>query len=210
MSSPSRPLITPARFIECWNSAADADPLLPVFPENIPSMETRRMPAESVQFMIEAGLPSDAAPFLILHYTQYGLIPLWKVFGREEDWNSERQAPLRRYGMLGVDGGGNPICVDEERNSCIMLLDYYTYDFQPDSFINSSIPQFAEFLLLYRTAWDRTLATENQEGRSDSDPATVRRVRIWLENEFKEIDPDAMAEGTMWYHEIAMFEENRL
>jgi hypothetical protein len=108
---------------------------------------------------------------------------IWEVFAPGH-WEEQHKSNLRRYRMLGSDGAGNPICVDE-KTSEVWLLDHEDW-FRTGQFVNSSVAQLAECLLLYMG-----------EGDADSFSKAVGAI-----------DARALAEGCFWYHEVACLRED--
>ncbi len=81
--------------------------------------------------------------------------------------------------MIGIDGAGNPVCI-EEPSGCIWVLDHED-NFRSRLFMNSGISCLAESLLAYM-------------GESDAE-----RFREAI----RAIDARALSEGTFWWHEAA-------
>lgn len=125
--------------------------------------------------LIEAGgleLPLQAAPFL-----SFGRFaeqpPLWEVFGIPEHWTAARRQPVRRYRMIGNDGGGDPFCIDPD--GAVWVLDHED-EFRTATFVNTGVPQLAECLLAYF---------------GETDPDRFRAA-------VAAVDPPALADGTFW------------
>ena len=81
--------------------------------------------------------------------------------------------------MIGSDGAGNPICV-EQGTGAVVLLDHEDR-FLTRQFVNSGVSQLAECLLAYM---------------GERDPERFRGV-------VRAIDPAALAERSFWWHEAA-------
>jgi hypothetical protein len=91
-------------------------------------------------------LPDSAAP--CVSFKEAGRhLPLWEVFGSPHEWSSEDRERLGPYVMIGSDGAGNPICV-EQGTGHVILLDHEN-NFVTRQFVNSSVRQLAECLLAY-------------------------------------------------------------
>jgi hypothetical protein len=84
--------------------------------------------------------------------------------------------------MIGSDGAGNPICVEQSTGTVIMLE--HEDWFRTLQFVNSSIRQLAECLLAYM-------------GEHDAD-----RFRVAI----RQIDPPALTESAFWWYEAADLE----
>ena len=90
--------------------------------------------------------------------------------------------------MIGSDGAGNPICI-EQGSGAIVLLDHEDL-FRTRQFINSGVSHLAECLLAYMGAY---------MGETDAD-----RFRSAV----RAIDPPALAEGSFWWHEAGCLESD--
>jgi hypothetical protein len=136
------------------------------------------LPDEAVRFLVEEGLPVDAAPFLGLQPKQYLLRPVLQVWPFQIPLG-ERRTRLDRCFSIFSDGSGNPICLDVGRRGELVWLDHET-ELLAERWVNSSVQHFAEFLLL-RLA-DRSAR--------DLSPYEV-------------IDPKAVRPGTFWHVHLA-------
>ena len=101
-----------------------------------------RIAGNAKRFLIRAGLPKSAAPFLT--FDNPGMPPFLTV---PEVYTGAAVPP--RYKVIGEDGGGGPICIDEDGKGTVVVLDCEN-GFRR-TFVNSSIPRFAESLLAYRS-----------------------------------------------------------
>lgn len=118
-----------------------------------------------------AVLPDSAAPCLSFDRAEKP-VPLLKVFGLK--WSPEDRERLATYQVIGSDGAGNPICVEDGK---VVLLDHEDH-FSTRRLVNSSIHCLAECLLAY-------MGEKNPERFRDA-------VRA--------IDPPALEEATFWWH----------
>ena len=91
-------------------------------------------------------LPDSAAPCVTFDKASRPA-PIWEVFGSPADWSSADRERLAQYRMIGSDGAGNPICVEQTTGSVIVLN--HEDGFRSRQFVNSSVPQLAECLLAY-------------------------------------------------------------
>ncbi|MBA3711551.1 MAG: SUKH-4 family immunity protein [Pyrinomonadaceae bacterium] len=140
----------------------------------------RNIPEASKRFLIEAGLPKSAAPYLSFTDLADSLRPVWEIWGNPDDWNEADRLRLSRYYVIGSDGNsGNPICIDEADGGNIVTLEHEDW-FASVMFVNSSVPQLAEFLLLFNGA------------------DTEQQIVVELE----QVDSDALKEGCFWRYEL--------
>ena len=123
-------------------------------------------------------LPDSAAPFLSFDRAAWPA-PIWEVFGIPSQWSQAERERLAPYRMIGSDGAGNPICV-EQGTRAVVLLDHEDR-FRTWQFVNSSVSQLAECLLAYMG-----------EREPEQFHAAVRAI-----------DPVALADRSFWWHEAA-------
>jgi len=127
----------------------------------------------------EVGFPEDAAPFLSFHEKPDKILKklpsVFSFLGRE----------FERYRLLGSNGSGDFVCIDESDGSII----YLNHDAKMKRvFMNSSLPQFAE---------SRCLMAESLQ--SDFTIDFIGALSC--------IDPAAIEDGAMWPEEYAMIKE---
>jgi hypothetical protein len=137
--------------------------------------------ADIASTMVQCGqtvLPYSAAPCVSFKEASRPLA-IWEVFGSPANWSPMEREHLAPYRMIGSDGAGNPICV-EQVSGAVLLLDHEDW-FRTVQFINSGVLQLGECLLSYM-------------GENDG-----KRFRSAVEM----IDPPAIVEGSFWWHEAA-------
>lgn len=179
-------MIEPSTFVEKWQKQIP-EGILPELLEDYSLISVspnvfanRNIPEASKRFLIEAGLPKSTAPFLSFGDLANGLLPIWKIWGVTDNWNEADRLRLSRYCVIGSDdNSGNPICIDEANDGTIVTLEHEDR-FAGVMFVNSSVPQLAEFLLLFNGA------------------DTKQQIVVELE----QIDPAAMKEGCFWWYEL--------
>ena len=104
-------------------------------------VERLPLAAEDKAFLVQAGLPADAAPFLTFDAPKSADLPTVA-----EQWGVADE--LRRYRVIGSDGSGNPIVLDEKSEGEVVWLDHENRFSR--ALMNKSIRQMAESLLAYR------------------------------------------------------------
>jgi hypothetical protein len=182
-------MLSPRQFVLRWQEEvvatnADSDDQLVDLPSHR-AADLPLIPETARRFLVEAGLPQSCAPCLTFGDLTHGLQYLWDVFSPGQ-WRPEEMQGLAHYGLIGSDGAGNPICIDE-RDGRVILIDHELL-FDPKSeerrvtFVNSSIAQLAESLLLVNTL-----------------PSSAQLEAI------KQIDEAAVAEGAFWSYEAMDF-----
>lgn len=100
----------------------------------------------TITFLEEAGLPSDAAPFLSFEYCDK---PSGCNLKKLPDVIRGLDSGFERFIFIGSTGDGDPIVINTSNNDRIELLDHESRYFT-SVFINSNIGLLAECLLIYR------------------------------------------------------------
>jgi SUKH-4 immunity protein len=175
-------VITPKQFRERWEGGAEGD-RLNSFPEA--SLADVRLSADVRGFMFEAGLPADAAPCLYFGPPKSGSLPRVSVI-----WN--QRSDFDRYRIIGGNGSGDPVCLDEDADGQIVYLNHDN-SFQR-VLMASSVFTMAECLVELRDVID--------EG-GDTDLVAPERYERLLER-FRIIDPATCEEGGFWPVEIEL------
>ncbi len=112
------------------------------------TLDDVKMPEADRAFLIEAGLPESAAPFLNFEQPVAGPLPTLSK-------HANLPETFRRYRVIGFDGSGDFICIDQDQGGAAVSINHDN-DNRP-TFINSSIPQLAESVLLYQRLVRRTI-----------------------------------------------------
>ncbi len=166
-------MITPKSFIAKWQTIQGAS-LLPedfdLVTADADCLAGLAMPQAAKDFLIRAGLPRSAAPGLDFEDVE-SLPRLWSVYGLKKN-------TLKQYCIIGYDGAGNPLCIDEENAGRVVLLDHED-NFRTVQFVNSSVIQLAETLILANS------------------PSPSQQLLLQIEK----IDTPAAQEGCFWWHE---------
>lgn len=166
-------MISAHDFKQRWQAGGE-DILVP-FPAT--SLEDVRIPENAKAFLIEAGLPADAAPFLSFELPKKG--PLPRV--PEKLWHLTPD--YARFRIIGSNGAGDPICLDEETEGQVIYLNHDNY-FER-LLINSSVFTLAECLLAFRAFL------------ADTTPLTQERIGL-LMGCLRRIDSEPCEPGGFW------------
>src|SRR5215204_4808602 len=124
-------MLTPFQFVERWQ--AEVVPKSACADEPLARLPCRGMarfpllPGTARQFLSEAGLPKSCAPCLTFDDLTDGLRHLWEVFSPSQ-WRQEEKRRLEHYGLIGSDGAGDPICIDERDGRVIILNHELLFD----------------------------------------------------------------------------------
>lgn len=182
--------IEPEEFVQRW-SAEDSEGLLQLDEDQA---QEYGISEETMRFLVEAGLPAEAAPGIaFLGEGQAGR--LWEVWGLDEEETKYAQEEFSSYLLIGSDGGGSPVCIDTENNDIVVMLDH-NYGFQAITFVNSSVQQLAESLLVYRALVDE--AREHTGGEAALTGNVPADLLAQAEAEFLRIDSRALGRECFW------------
>ena len=179
--------MTTKEFKKKWLSQGDS--LTPIDLEVLSGLHLKET---SIDFLVNAGLPISAAPFLTFttkSLQQFNPIStlndIYGFLGKE----------FRQYVVIGFDGSGNPITINTSKNDVIQLLDHDNY-FSPHYF-NNSIEILFEFLLIYRDFI-----------RGKGDDFTDEEFDI-LKDRMEAIDPSVFKESGFWKEMLEIDIANR-
>ena len=171
--------------------------LIQIKPEsisNIPFLEKDR------KFLIEAGFPEDGPPFLDFDDFNDKLEKIYESWASPSDFSKEDILRLEPFLEIGSGGGGNPIVIDIENDCKVLLLDHEDW-FNTITFINSSISQFAEFLLYTAEMIEKANSELTDEELENEIPL---KYKTELFKYLSNIDPAAVKEEGFWKVEIGM------
>jgi hypothetical protein len=185
-------MLTPKDFIVRWGKYEAA--LLRFAKETVQGL---RLSEGDKAFLIQAGLPKDAAPFLTFEAPKSGELPTVA-----EQWKLTNE--FERFRAIGFDGSGSPIALDDEANGEVVCLDHDNRFARV--LVNKSVRQLAESLLAYR----RMIKDSQAEFGEDAflDGKTSPAVRRGLRQALTSIDPAAMKPGCFWHDELQNLDAN--
>ena len=180
-------MLSPKEFAARWGK--DDVPLMR-FPKK--ALDRLSLSDEDKAFLAQAGLPEDAAPFLTFEAPDdSGELPTVA-----QQWNQSKT--FAAYRVIGSDGSGNPIALDETNNGEVVLLDHENKFAKV--LVNKSVRQLAESLLAYRK-----LVSDTQDELGDDaflDGKTSPAARKALREELARIDAAAMKANCFWPGEL--------
>ena len=176
-------MLRPENFKKLWTEGEDR---LVSFPQEL--IDELLISKDEKIFLVEAGLPEEASPFLTFgQTTKEFLAPVNKVWGLPDDYN--------RYRIIGSNVSGDPICIDQLTYGAVV---YLNHDMQFKSvLINSSVIYLAESLLAYRELVNEAIRINGAEAYMDGDIPIVlldKTVKT-----IQQIDKEAFVEGSFWY-----------
>jgi len=174
--------MTPKQFKDRWESVTD-DRLV-VFPES--SISDVRVPSEILNFLVKTGLPAGAAPFLDFGPPKSGTLERVSVV-----WH--QPSTFDRYRIIGGNGSGDPVCLDEETDGEVVYLNHDNR-FQR-VIMASSVFALAECLVEFRDLITRAGGDTERVTRQEYDALLVR---------LRAIDSGS---GGYWEQEIGCFHQ---
>jgi hypothetical protein len=174
-------MITHQEFKRRWENVPD-DRLI-VFAEK--SISDVRIPSAARTFLIEVGLPEQAAPFLDFGPPKSGTLEHVSTV-----WH--QPAAFERYRIIGGNGSGDPVCLDEDAEGEVVYLNH------DNKFkrvlMASSVALLAECLLELRDLI--------QNAGGDSERVTPPEYARLLAH-FRDIDSASSGKGGFWERELA-------
>jgi hypothetical protein len=167
--------------------AAVAEGKLIRFPEQM--LETVELRGRDRSLLTQAGLPDRAAPWLSFG-PQPGLLGALRDSG-------EAPPGTDAYVEIGFNGSGDPICL-EASTGAVWYLNHD--DGFRAVFVNSSVGQLTEFLLLFRVLVETATSERGQDAYLDGDiPAVALDQAATM---MRAADPTALQPDTMWSDEL--------
>ena len=178
-------MISPKEFLDKWNK--DIYPLVE-YDANI--LDLLKLNEDAKEFLIKAGLPDSAAPFLNFVSSAKG----GAVRFNEKDKVGEE---FSKYIYLGFTGNGDPICVIEETGRMVYLDHEDNYS---ERHINSSIHQFAESILEYAEFVKKIKQVNGRKAFLDRKAPSD--LLEWISLKLQDIDSKSLNEKCFWKEEL--------
>jgi hypothetical protein len=176
-------VITPQQFKQRWEKVPD-DRLVP-FPAS--SLSDVRVASEARAFLVEAGLPAEAAPFLDFGPPKSGTLERASAV-----WH--QPSAFGRYRIIGGNGSGDPVCLDEEAEGEVVYLNHDNRFMRV--LMASSVFSLAECLVELR---DLIVNAGGDTERVTPDEYSQLLAR------FRTLDPPASGKGGFWERELGSF-----
>lgn len=184
-------MISPEEFLDKWNSVTYG--LVNYDDDTINLFSLNR---ETKEFLIKAGLPESAPPFLTFESsTSGGGIRLTEK-------NKDLGSIYNKFIYFGYTGNGYPVCINESNSEVV----YIDYDNEDNSIIvNSTLAKFAECLLIY-VEFIKLVKSVNGR-RAYIEKNVTKDLLDWISSKLKHIDEATLIEGGFWEEELASFSE---
>ncbi len=150
-----------------------------------------RLAQDTIEFLLECGLPNQAAPCLNFNSNYLSNIPT------VNEWFEINFEGLNDYVVIGSNGSGDPVCIDLKKGNEIVFLNHDN-DFER-IFINSSIKKFANCLIVYA----EFIITTNASVSSNYLNGNFNHEEFKkLKEDLYNIDSNCLDNNTMWYYEL--------
>ena len=181
--------MTPDEFVARWCSQDEAAPLMPFAEQSVASLN---VPDSVKQFLVSAGLPDSAAPYLCFGPETDGSIP-----NVSDQWHHPPE--FARYRSIGFNSAGDPIALDEAMAGVVVCV---AHDAPAEPmFVNSSVQALAACLLAYRYLVNEAIRRNGEDAIIDNNvPSDLIED---LERQFKEIDAAAVVDFSFWGYVLA-------
>jgi len=177
-------MIQPEEFNKKWDVSKDG-PLIKFNDEDLIKLNVSD---EVKRFLAIGGLPESSPPYLEFSSSQ-SIRPISNVLNMREEFE--------KYLFLGSTSYGDPICIIEQDEKIVFLNSSYHYE---EVFINSSLNQFAECLLLFSKMIEKAIEVNGEDAFIDND--IPESVINWITEEFTRIDPKCLEKDSFWFVEF--------
>ncbi|WP_085990922.1 SUKH-4 family immunity protein [Oceanobacillus senegalensis] len=184
-------MISPQEFLDRWNSD-----IYGFVHYDESSIDSYNLSDETKEFLIKAGLPESAPPFLTFESSTDG------GGVRLTEKNNTLGEMYKKFIYIGYNGSGNPVCIDET-NSKLVYIDYDNEN--NNVFINSSISSFVESLLVYVDFIKKVKATNGR--RAYLQKNATKELLDWIKHSLYQIDAISSSQGSFWKEELDSFYE---
>lgn len=183
-------LLTPNEFRKRWNPK-----VYPFVHYEEDKLKNLDIPVVCKQFLLNAGLPESAAPFLNFDSTKNG-----SLLSLKEKYNLD--ASYERNIYLGFTGEGN-ISSIKEPSGVVVCIDQETME---EIYVNQSILQLAECILEYSEFLKRIKDVNGRHAYLNRE-CKKEDLEVIIEK-FIEIDEGCLNHNTLWNEEINLFNQD--
>lgn len=178
-------MISSNEFKEKWNK--ELYPLIEYDKEVVDNLE---IPLESKKFLIEAGLPESATPFLSFETMNKGaLLTLREKYSIDKD-----------YIYIGFTGDGDILAI-ENNSGVIITINHETHE---KAYVNNSVPQLAQSLLEYSEFVKRIKKASGRRAYLNRD-CSKEELEV-IKNKLTIIDDKSINNKSFWWNEMSLFE----
>ena len=178
-------MVTPEEFLKVLGEGD-----MVIFDRN--AVERLGLVPADVAWLIEVGLPLEAAPFLTFGWGELRGLPTV-----DEHYGQPGLADAR-YRLIGGNSAGDPLAVDVAAGGTVVYL-VHDDRFKP-IFVNSSVRHLATCLAAYeKLVTDAHAANGPDALLDDNVPGSLVDRFV---SSVAEVDPPALAPGRMWADEV--------
>ena len=188
----------PSEFRKAWVEVEDN--LRPITLDTLNKFELTQ---EAIDFLNISGLPESAAPF-VNFVGDWNTRDKYSVIDKLPNLFNFLDSSYDKYIVIGSDGSGNFIACDTSKGCTIEWLDHE--DYFSASFMNSSIGQLANCLLVYREFVLKVNETSSPDGWFDTSFSDAQYDA--LKDILESIDERATKEG-FWKEQLEILLANR-
>jgi SUKH-4 immunity protein len=161
------------------------------------AVERLAIGGEDQALLVQVGLPADAAPFLSFKGPKSSEPPTVA-----DEWRLGEG--FKSYRLIGSDGSGNPIAIDEASRGEVVCLDHENRFAR--ILINKTVCQLVESLLAYRKLVKDTQREFGEDAFLDGKiPAAARKG---LRDALASTDSTAVTPGSFWHGELQNLDAN--
>ncbi len=189
--------MTPLEFKNKWTTDTDT-----LFPLSIDRLQNLNLRQTTIDFLNEAGLPDNVAPYLSLVKDTSDLFDGINKLTKQYDFLEKE---YEKFVVIGADGSGNPLAIDTAEGDKIVWLDHE--DMFSSRYVNRSISELAETLLIYRDFISEILRDNGEDAYLDSNFTDTQFEA--LKQKINLVDSQALIEDGFWKDELEMLLANR-
>ena len=180
---------SPQDFLDDWDQGISG---LITYEEEV--MNSFSLPHETKEFLIKAGFPESAPPFLTFESAANGGgVRLTKK-------NEKLGSIYNKLLYFGFTSSGYPICINET-NSELVCID----DENKLVFINTTVTRFAESLLVYVEFIKKVKAVNGR--RAYLEKNATKDLMKWISGALLNIDANSLTKGAFWEEELSSFDD---
>jgi SUKH-4 immunity protein len=193
--------MSPEAFLTRWRelSVRAGDDLAGLFGLYFLPAPDPRLSGAANRFLVETGIPDTN--FCYLTDLEGGLKRIDEVYDVAYPWPEAARREVEPYLIVGHTQGGDPVCLDLSQNEQLIIAYYMNFGIDGETFINSSVAQFAESVLIFHSL----LVDYFTEFSSDAPLLEGKVPSEWVERAraaIREVDPPAIADNTCWTIEL--------
>ena len=193
--------MTPQEFRIIWTSTGDT--LSPLSESRLFELNLKR---RTIDFLTQAGLPVDAAPFLTFADSS---ADKYKRIVRLTEQFDFLEEEFKKWIVIGSCSDGDPIAINVDRDDQIEWLDHDNY-FAP-GFFNSSIEALADCLVIYRQFVQDIQRENGEDAYLNGDFSDLQFES--LKSKLLKADGKAFVDNGFWKEQLdmdlAMRDENK-